>query len=789
MCGIGCCFFLKCYNTEENLDILEKVASTLYPRGPDGSSTIQVTPTFTLLASVLALRGYDISLQPRVSKFDNGSALCWNGEIFGGSLLVRSGMSDTDVVLEELRKVSDEAFSNSKCIPSAISKSLSGILGPYSFIFWHAPSSTVCFGRDPFGRRSLLLHSCSKSLIITSTSPNSISCCVDADFEELPPYGIYTFILKSHKDSSTNSLFTLTNPLKEKVCLIPIHLVEWSRSSPHFVGVSSQTLQLDKLALPITNEHLLSRAALLLLNRLSEAVRVCVTNIERPPMATLEPTTSTVSILFSGGLDSMMLAALAHRHLPLEQSIDLLNVCFSPNRDSPDRAAAISGMSELKVACPGRHWNLVLVNDSFSGALLRGKALIEVLSPAKTHMDFNIGSALWSASNGDGILSDSTDLKSTVMKNKHVRYGLSSRDTVSKSQSSLSTFNSKITTPSDVDELAFDSLHRLISNVDIEKALVPKAGHYCLNDPDEITNAFYQQDIDLRTLCEEYSKEAEKDSSITTQMEDKEKNAKLVPILESHVLDSSSIVRSESRLCKAIRKGRPCKGGAPDSCSSGYCKKCCLTVALDVACSVHKNARSNQSTLSEIAIADDDDVNSTNEVHHIRRNYISKCRVVLVGIGADELMGGYGRHRTAFFAPENGGWKGLRESLDSDINRIWLRNMGRDDRVIGSLGKEARHPFLDECVVSLLRTLPLPLIVEPRLPHGVGDKQILRAAASLIGLRAASVRVKRAMHFGCRIAKQANIASFGSVSKANGCGSTGFDLESLLKTDDQDEVE
>ena len=163
--------------------------------------------------------------------------------------------------------------------------------------------------------------------------------------------------------------------------------------------------------------------------------------------------------------------------------------------------------------------------------------------------------------------------------------------------------------------------------------------------------------------------------------------------------------------------------------------------------------------------------------------------MVLVGIGADELMGGYGRHRTAFFAPENGGWKTLRSSLDSDIDGIWIRNLGRDDRVIASLGKEARHPFLDESVVALLRSLPLPLIVEPRLPHGVGDKQILRAVASLLGLRAASVRVKRAMHFGCRIAKQANIASFGSVSKANGCGSSGFDLESLLVKDSIDETD
>ncbi|KAI9616309.1 hypothetical protein KEM48_005223 [Puccinia striiformis f. sp. tritici PST-130] len=42
---------------------------------------------------------------------------------------------------------------------------------------------------------------------------------------------------------------------------------------------------------------------------------------------------SKMAILFSGGLDCTTLALLAHSHIPLTESIDLVNVAFEmPNR-------------------------------------------------------------------------------------------------------------------------------------------------------------------------------------------------------------------------------------------------------------------------------------------------------------------------------------------------------------------------------------------------------------------------------------------------------------------------
>lgn len=101
------------------------------------------------------------------------------------------------------------------------------------------------------------------------------------------------------------------------------------------------------------------------------------------------------------------------------------------------------------------------------------------------------------------------------------------------------------------------------------------------------------------------------------------------------------------------------------------------------------------------------------------------------------------------------GWSALRNELAKDFSRLWRRNLGRDDRVIGDSGREARHPFLDEHLLALLhRRLPLRSVADLSLPPGVGDKQILRQVAQACGLDQSARLVKRAMQFGSRIANK-----------------------------------
>jgi hypothetical protein len=59
-----------------------------------------------------------------------------------------------------------------------------------------------------------------------------------------------------------------------------------------------------------------------------------------------------------------------------------------------------------------------------------------------------------------------------------------------------------------------------------------------------------------------------------------------------------------------------------------------------------------------------------------------------------------------------------------DMERLWIRNLGRDDRAIGGCGKEVRYPFLYLPLWVYLRGVPTSLITE-----GSGEKRLLRRVA------------------------------------------------------------
>lgn len=135
-------------------------------------------------------------------------------------------------------------------------------------------------------------------------------------------------------------------------------------------------------------------------------------------------------------------------------------------------------------------------------------------------------------------------------------------------------------------------------------------------------------------------------------------------------------------------------------------------------------------------------------------NYTSPAKILLDGLGADEQLAGYGRHRTTF---KRGSWPLLQEELEMDFGRLWKRNLGtadtyyvfickgRDDRLLSNHAREARFPFLDEDFASFLSTVPLHHICDLSKPAGTGDKRILREAAKKLGLINTSTFSKRAI--------------------------------------------
>lgn len=491
--------------------------------------------------------------------------------------------------------------------PSEILSILSSIRGPWGFMYYQQAGDYLWFGRDFFGRRSLLwkFDVETHALILTSVAAQSTRPDLST-WQEVPAVGVYRIDLKAAtetgfvnfevypwayegNDCFSSCIQTVWESVPSSCTAVmnSLRLVLTSPVSPLNVSipVSLNKTELHPNSHPSVKdlEQLLaskesSSEVNILVDVLSEAVRRRVQslpyNLEGYSLPTNDQ--AAVAILFSGGIDSMILAALADRHIPAHQPIDLLNVAFKlqepkaqkdpakktnkhknkptacqANRvDSstsspfnvPDRITGRSGLKELQDLNPERSWNFVEINVTQEELQkMRHERICHLVHPLDTVLDDSIGCAVWFAARGNGLTTEDN-----------------------------------------------------------------------------------------------------------------------------------------------------------------------------------------------------------------QKFFTSSAKVILTGIGADEQLAGYSRHRVRF---KTAGYEGLIQELAMELGRISSRNLGRDDRVIGDHGKEARFPYLDEDVVSYLNSLPVWEKADLLLPRGLGEKLLLRLAAKQLGLRESAVLPKRAMQFGSRIAK------------------------------------
>lgn len=76
-----------------------------------------------------------------------------------------------------------------------------------------------------------------------------------------------------------------------------------------------------------------------------------------------------VGLLFSGGLDSAILAVIANDFVATNEEIDLINVAFEKKNNSnyqvPDRITGRETFNELLEICPNRKFNFIEVHNFF----------------------------------------------------------------------------------------------------------------------------------------------------------------------------------------------------------------------------------------------------------------------------------------------------------------------------------------------------------------------------------------------------------------------------------------
>lgn len=157
---------------------IDKVEQLKHENGCESASTIHIT----FVGCVLWLRGKCPQSQPLVNKLED-NLLLWNGDVFGGLDILQNDC-DTNVLSGKLSDSSTQ-----------VPKVISSLQGPFAFVFYESKNQMLWFGRDYFGRHSLLVHKTKDCLILTSVV--GMQSTKDFNFVEVPAAGVYQMNLSS----------------------------------------------------------------------------------------------------------------------------------------------------------------------------------------------------------------------------------------------------------------------------------------------------------------------------------------------------------------------------------------------------------------------------------------------------------------------------------------------------------------------------------------------------------------------------------------------------------------
>ncbi|WVW81812.1 hypothetical protein I302_103809 [Kwoniella bestiolae CBS 10118] len=400
---------------DDTSSLLDSFRSTNVQRGPDSQRTYSHTVELhdgvrikvSLTATVLGLRG-ELTAQPLVGR---RGVLGWNGQIFEGINMGRDE-NDTRKIFERLENGEE------------VQDVLSGIEGPFAFIYLDLTADTLHYQLDPLSRRSLLIHPLeptveSTSLFLLSSSRSSLAREKGMDMRALLGGEGGTISLKDICVSGgQGGSMDLSTALVQRSTLD-----QPGPSSSPWTRVTPINTILPSSELPVENPDIVSEVPRFI-EQLKESVRRRVENIPEP-----EKGNSRVAVLFSGGIDCTFLAYLIHLCIPPSEPIDLINVAFSPapkppnpnekgkvkepappTYDVPDRLSGRDAVAELREVCEDREWRFVEINVPYDEARAHRQNVIDLMYPSSTEMDHSLALPLYFASRGIGSLQGSEEM-------------------------------------------------------------------------------------------------------------------------------------------------------------------------------------------------------------------------------------------------------------------------------------------------------------------------------------------------------------------------------------------